>query len=54
MKNRKDWTFDELVEQCVLIVLRELMNGNLRNGVSFAIQVALMWKDENPKMKGKK
>lgn len=55
MKDRKNWTYDELVEQCVLIVLRELMSGNLRSGVSLAIQVALQWKDEiTPKQAQKK
>lgn len=54
MKDRKDWTYDELVEQCMLIVLRELMNGNLRSGVSHAIQLALLWQGESPKTRGKK
>lgn len=53
-KPREDWTFDELVEYCCLRILEELMNGKFRNGVHTAVNVAVMWHEDQQKKTAKK
>lgn len=50
-KPREDWTFDELVDYCCMRVLEELMNGKFRNGIYTAVNVALMWYEDQLKKK---
>ena len=54
MKNREDWTFDELVDYCSQKMLEELMNGKFRNGVYDSVNVALMWHEDKLKKEKKK
>jgi hypothetical protein len=45
-KDRKDWTFEELNLHCCKIILEHLLNGSFKTGVYMALQVAVMWHDE--------
>jgi len=46
MKELKDWTFDELINSCCEIVLRELLKGDFRVGVGRAVDLAVRWRSE--------
>ena len=53
MKERKDWTFEELVDWATGHILQELLKGKFRSGVFVAFDVCLMWKQDRDKKKGK-
>jgi hypothetical protein len=51
MKNkpREDWTFNELVEYCSLTVLEQLMCGSFKAGIYTAVDVSVMWHEDQLK-----
>ena len=45
-KDRKDFTFDEVVDWCAERILTELMVGKFRSGVYAAVDFVCMWREE--------
>jgi hypothetical protein len=43
-KELKDWTFDELETYCTWKVMEAIINGELKQGVWAAMDLAMRWK----------
>jgi hypothetical protein len=45
----KDWSYTELVQQATWLVIQSVIKGEIEQGVSKAVSLALRWRAEQPR-----
>ena len=47
----KEWTWEELIDNCTYAIFKQIMHGKLRDGVVDAFNMIHAWQKENGMLK---